>query len=130
MTLIRPKSARRLFQIFGALLVVAGLADAAKTAAFLHVALRAVGTVQDGGPGGRHPVIQFDLPSGKTIGLVGGGILKAVAAGDAVPVLYDPADPVRTATPDRAGALWFRAILMLVLGSALLITGLYAEKRS
>ena len=106
--------------MLGVLLIAGALMQCGLTVVFVHGAVRTSGTVVDPGPGGRHAIIRFRLPSGRMIGLVAGGIFAPVQVGETVPVLYNPASPARTAALNNSLSLWFPTALAGLIGSVLL----------
>ncbi len=107
--------------MIGALLVAGACINGVATVFFLSRAVRTTGIVIDPGPGGRHPIVRYRLPSGAPAELVGGGIFAAVRTGAAVPVIYDPANPVRSAVIDGVAPIWFLTVLSALIGSGLIL---------
>ncbi len=97
--------------MLGAIHVAADRLDFVKNAA------RAPGIVSALNAGGSHPQIEFVSQAGTAVSYPQGGLIFGYRTGDAVQVLYRPADPRRTACIDSFGALWFLPILF-ALGSA------------
>ncbi len=123
-----PDTSRgRILLGLGLLMLAAGTVYCGTTAAFLDHAERTKAVVDDPGPGGRHPVLHFRLPSGHNVQIVAGGVFKPVHAGDTVDVVYDPASPAATAELDTVAALWTPAILLFTMGGSLVGLGTHAS---
>lgn len=114
-----------LFAIVGAALVAAAIARGLATMRFIRNAAAADGFVVCLLAGGSHPDVEFSTPSGQQVTYAQGGLIFGYQVGDRVRVLYDPADPAKTACLDRLGALWFTPILLSTLGIIFLANGLW-----
>jgi hypothetical protein len=118
-----------LFILIGFGLMVAAIAWGATTRAFIHKAKTADGVVVETDFGSSHPQIEFTTASGKKISHSQGGMIHGYKVGDRVRVLYDPADPQRTACLDKFGALYAPSLfsgiisLGLIIGAILTICG-------
>lgn len=92
---------------------------------FLKVAQRAPGEVVALNAGGSHPQIRFSAPDGQSISYPQGGLIFGYREGMAVQVLFDPAEPRRSATIDDFGAVWSAPILVGGIGGGLFLGGLW-----
>ena len=132
------------FAILGAAMVAIGVAVARSTRDFERRAVRAPGRVVDVrweavGPAGDKimtgfPVLSFTLPDGRAVETVAntGTTLDVMKEGQAVDVLYDPADPTQARVDSGASSAGstlvgaaFIAIggVFVVLGLAMLAAG-------
>jgi hypothetical protein len=94
----------------GLVALVTGLSQAA----FVSRAATAQGVVARLNAGGSHPEIAFEV-GGRHFEYPQGGLIFGYRPGEAVEVLYDPANPAH-ACLQSAGALWFVPGLMTVIG--------------
>ncbi|HUB08214.1 MAG TPA: DUF3592 domain-containing protein [Myxococcales bacterium] len=94
----------------GLVALVTGLSQAA----FVSRAATAHGVVTRLDAGGSHPEIAFEV-GGRRFEYPQGGLIFGYRPGDAVAVLYDPANPAH-ACLESAGALWFVPGLMTAIG--------------
>jgi hypothetical protein len=108
----------------GLLLLGFAARNAVTTYSFVRRAVRADGTVIALNAGGAHPQIRFITPDEQVISYAQGGLIFGYKPGDAVRVLFDAMDPGGTATIDAFGAVWFNTLLLGVLGTIVISTGL------
>lgn len=92
---------------------------------FLKVAQRAPGEVVALNAGGSHPQIRFEGSTGEAISYPQGGLIWGYREGMQVEVLYDPADPRRSAVVDDPGAIWGMSIFAGGIGAGLFLGGLW-----
>lgn len=116
----------------GFLLLVVGLSAlslagwlALEKGRFLDAALRVPGEVVALNAGGSHPEIRFHGPDGEAISYPEGGLIWGYREGMQVEVLYDPADPRRSAVINDRGAIWGMSIFSGVIGGGLFLGGLW-----
>jgi len=107
------------------LLVTAGIL-AARTRAFVRMASAAPGVVEGLNAGGSHPQIGFTTAAGARVSYAQGGLIFGYRPGQPVRVLFDPADPERTARVDAFGVLWFDVLGLSFIGLISSIIGLSA----
>jgi len=89
---------------------------------FLLTATRVEGVVSALNAGGSHPQITFTV-DGQTLSSAQGGMISGYKTGDKVYILFDAANPARTAVVDAFGAIWFTPLILGVLGLVFLIGG-------
>ena len=122
------------FAGIGALLFAIGVAITRSNRAFARRALRAPGQVTGvhSSAGGTtaiaYPQLRFALPDGRVVEIAArtGTNFERLREGDAVTVLYDPADPTKARVDSRrasAGATLLGAAF-LVLGGVFVLLGL------
>jgi Protein of unknown function (DUF3592) len=98
------------------------------TLEFVRTARRTDGRVVSLNAGPAHPEIEFVAPNGQKISFPAGGWISH-RRGDRVGVLFLDHDPEGTAEIDEPGSRWFLAGLFAILGTALLVGGLYVIVR-
>lgn len=102
------------------MIAIRGLVE---TRALVSISLRTDGTVIALNAGGSHPQISFMTGNGELISYPQGGLIFGFRPGDKVKVLFDPADPIGTATIDAFGAVWFVPLIATGLAIVFLILG-------
>jgi hypothetical protein len=111
--------------LFGGLVLIGAAAvQGYRTNRFVEHASASRGKVSRLIAGGSHPEISFQTASGETIEYAQGGLIFGFSQGQAVDVLYEPADAKGTATIRSFGALWGETGLLTFLGLAVLAWGL------
>jgi hypothetical protein len=94
------------FLVAACALIAVAVHVGSSTREFVQHAAHAPGVVTTLNAGGSHPDIEFTTASGKKVRYPQGGFIGGYKPGDRVRVLYDPADPIATASIDDPGALW------------------------
>ena len=126
------------FAAIGAALVAIGVAITRSNRGFERRAARARGQVVDvrweaiGPPGDKimtgFPVLRFTLPGGEAVETVArtGTSIDAMKEGEAVDVLYDPADPSQARVDSRASSAGstLAGAAFMVIGGAFVVLGL------
>ena len=92
---------------------------------FIQTAARAPGIVTKLNAGGSHPEVSFTAASGEVVDYPQGGMISGYHTGQHVTVLYNPRDPSDSPCLDTIPALWFDQGMLLLMGLAFLIIGLY-----
>ena len=110
---------RILVGLVGLGLLAASLLMALQTSRFVSTATRQDGTVTRLNAGGSHPQISFATPDGTGVSYPQGGLIAGMSVGQAVQVLYDPADPAGSARLDSFGSLWGESLAVFVCGAVL-----------
>lgn len=110
------------FALIGLGLTGAAIVLAATTHAFIQKAEVADGVVVEVNFGSSHPQIEFTTSAGRTkFSHSQGGLIFGYKVGDRVRMLYDPADPQRTACLDRFGALYASSLFLGGIGLSLIV---------
>lgn len=113
---------RLFFLCAGAALLAAGGWRAISTFRLIEagrVASALVAAADDPTAEHAHPMVQFTTADGQVIRYRQNGY-SAEAGHGRVPVIYNPADPARTATVKSFSTLWLPLVMPLGLGAAML----------
>ena len=105
----------------GAVLLAAAIAASMSVRRFEAGATRTNGTVVALRAGGSHPTVEFTASDGLIRRFYPNGLIFGYQPGDQVQVLYDAADPQRTAALDAVGSLWAWPLVLGVIGSGFLL---------
>ena len=110
-----------LFLIIGLVAIGIGLWQGWSTVQMMHRSVTTTGHVvaSPGTPGrsSAHPLVEFATTNGTIVRYRQNGMGER-PVGDAVPLLYDPADPKGTAIARGFWQLWFSTLAPLLLGCA------------
>lgn len=113
---------KALFGLVGLVLLVAAGVFAYDAAVFRNRAARADGVVVALRAGGSHPTIRFQAENGTAFEFDANGLIFGYGKGDPVRVLYDTAEPQRTAALAAVGSYWFWPIILSAIGFSFLST--------
>jgi hypothetical protein len=110
---------------FGLVLLIGAVISAIHTASFVRSSVVVPGHVIALNAGGSHPQVAFTTRRGEPISYPQGGFISGMKVGGAVMVRYSEEDPLPTATLDEIGAIWFAPILLGIMATGFLVTGLW-----
>ncbi|HBZ94948.1 MAG TPA: DUF3592 domain-containing protein [Pseudomonas sp.] len=113
-----------LFALAGLALITATVVQTSVRLGFLDSALQAEGNVVALNAGSSHPEIAFTDNSGARISYPQGGWIYGYQVGMQVKVYYRPEAPATSAVIDDFGALWGTPIILGLLGSVFMVSGL------
>ncbi|WP_423378394.1 DUF3592 domain-containing protein [Burkholderia sp. LMG 32019] len=111
--------------VFGAILAVWSAETIDERLAFIGSSVAVQGTVVRLTHGAHHPLIEFATKSGERVSFPGSFV--TVEVGDKVPVRYDPARPLASATVDTFTNMWLDSIIPIAFTIAFLYAGLTGE---
>lgn len=106
----------------GAILAVGGGNDRRTGLAVIGASVAVQGTVVRLTHGAHHPLIELVTKSGERVSFPGSFV--TVEFGDTVPVRYDPARPLASATVDTFTNMWLESIISIAFTMAFLYAGL------
>lgn len=118
-----------LFALTGLAMIAAMVVHTSSRLDFLDSALQAEGNVVALNAGGSHPEIAFTDDSGARISYPQGGWIYGYQVGMPVKVYYRAEAPETSAVIDDFGALWGTSILLGLLGSVFMVSGLLTLSR-
>jgi hypothetical protein len=105
-----------LFGMVGVLMLVVVAFELNHRLEFLQVAQSADGHVERLNAGGSHPEVAFTTDKGEQVSYPQGGMIFGYKPGQAVRVLYRPAQPALEPVIDTFGALWGMTLMVAVIG--------------
>jgi len=109
----------------GVILAVWSAASIDERFAFIGASVAVQGTVVRLTHGEHHPLIEFVTKRGERVSFPGSFV--TVEVGDTVPVRYDPARPLASATVDTFSNMWLESIVSIAFTVAFLYAGLKGE---
>jgi hypothetical protein len=125
--------AKRILLAFGLLFFLIGIVLLAREIAFQHDAVIGRGSVVElrvtesaDGPN-TSPVVEFMTLEGAPIRFEGVSTCPAATLGDAVPIIYRPADP-QHARINTFVQRWLFPCIFILLGSLLILAGVYVAR--
>ena len=113
-----------LFTLAGLALTTAAVAQTSSRLDFLDSAIQAGGNVIALNAGSSHPEIAFTDNSGARVSYPQGGWIYGYQVGMQVKVYYRAEAPATSAVVDDFGALWGTSVLLGLLGSVFIVSGL------
>ncbi|MDN5514816.1 MAG: DUF3592 domain-containing protein [Pseudomonas sp.] len=113
-----------LFALAGLALITATVVQTSSRLDFLGSAVQAEGNVVALNAGSSHPEIAFIDNSGARISYPQGGWIYGYQVGMQVKVYYRAEAPATSAVVDDFGALWGTSVLLGLLGSVFIVSGL------
>jgi hypothetical protein len=113
---------KMIFIMAGVGLLAGAVWSGVMTGNFISHAKIADGVVVGLNAGGAHPQIQFTTAAGEKVAFPASGFIY-YHVGERVKVFFLPADPLKHASLDAFGALWFAPVLLAFLGAGLLLGG-------
>lgn len=109
----------------GVILAVWSAASIDERCAFIEASVAVKGTVVRLTHGEHHPLIEFVTKRGERVSFPGSFV--TVEVGDTVPVRYDPAGPLASATVDTFSDMWLESIVSTAFAIAFFYAGLKGE---